>query len=119
MHSSRMRTVRCSSHLGGGLYARGGVCLRGVCPGAPCGQTDTCENITFPQLLLRTVITIVLSVTSCCDLLTDLIQRVCMIYFASVTHKLTKQFSFSLHKDINKACVSQPMYQGLASPRKM
>ena len=21
----------------------------------PCGQTDTCKNITFPQLLLRTV----------------------------------------------------------------
>ena len=66
MHSSRMRTVRCSSHPGGG------VCTGGVYPGAvsargrgvflPCGvytsprgQTDTCENITFPQLLLRTV----------------------------------------------------------------
>ena len=24
---------------------------------APCGQTDTCENITFPQLLLQTVMT--------------------------------------------------------------
>ena len=46
------------------------MCLRrgclpgGVCPGgvfakgvyaSSCGQTDTCENITFPQLLLRTV----------------------------------------------------------------
>ena len=31
---------------------------RGCLPGGihpPCGQTDTCENITFPQLLLRTV----------------------------------------------------------------
>ena len=29
------------------------VCLGGVhLP--TCGQTDTCENITFPQLLLRT-----------------------------------------------------------------
>ena len=86
MHSSRMRTVCCSSCvLGGGVYPRGGVSAcqgRGVCPGgvcllggvwlprgvsacrgrggeglytSPCGQTDTCENITFPQLLLRTV----------------------------------------------------------------
>ena len=51
-------------------------------------------------------IKLVLSVTSCCDLLIDLIQRVCMIYSASVTHKLTKQFSFSLHKDINQACLT-------------
>ena len=50
MHSSRMRTVRCSSHLGGGLSAwQGGVHT------SPRGQTDTCENITFLQLLLRTV----------------------------------------------------------------
>ena len=79
MHPSRMHTVRCSSHLAGGgclpkwgcLPGRGGgVCLvgeGGICPGGclpdtgwwctppPCGQTDTCENITFPQLLLRTV----------------------------------------------------------------
>ena len=39
----------------------GGVCLGGVCPGMgvhllPRGQTDICKNITFPQLLLRTVI---------------------------------------------------------------
>ena len=44
----------------GGCLSGGGVCLRGcVCPGmctpSPCGQTHTCENITFPQLLLRTV----------------------------------------------------------------
>ena len=52
MHSNGMPTVRCSNHLGGG----GGVCL-GVCVHflPPCGQTDTCENITFPQLLWRTV----------------------------------------------------------------
>ena len=55
MNSSRMRTIRCSSHPSRG---------RGVCLGGGgvyhllllCGQTDTCENITFPQLLLRTVI---------------------------------------------------------------
>ena len=86
MHSSRMHIVRCSSHLGGGclparwgclpaqggvwlpggicLLGEGGVCLpaRGCLPASqrvytfPCGQTDTCENIIFPQLLLRTVI---------------------------------------------------------------
>ena len=54
MHSSRMRSVRCSSHPGGG------GCLPGGCT-PPCGQTDICENITFLQLLLRTVINILLS----------------------------------------------------------
>ena len=59
MHSSRMRTVGCSGHLlgGGGMSAWG--CLPGGLPRGwtppPCGQTDTCENITFPQLLLRMV----------------------------------------------------------------
>ena len=34
MHSSRMRTVRSSTRLlGGGVSARGGVCLGGVCLG--------------------------------------------------------------------------------------
>ena len=72
MHSSRMRTVRCSDHLGGGggggvwgsaqgVSSWGGLPEGGVCPGGvhlppPRGQTDTCENITFPQLLLGTVI---------------------------------------------------------------
>ena len=45
-----MRTARYSSHLGGG----GGVCPGVVClPGGvhPHGQTDTCENITLPQLM--------------------------------------------------------------------
>ena len=83
MHSSRMRTVRWGGVVcpEGGLpregvssqrravcLGGGGVCLGGggVCPGVvcgggggvhlpPCGQTDTCENITFPQPLLRTV----------------------------------------------------------------
>ena len=36
MHSSRMRTVRCSGHLGGGGFlpmgCLGGVCLGGICP---------------------------------------------------------------------------------------
>ena len=67
----------------GGVQGRvcpGGVCLVGVCPGGVCvskglcvsrgcvylgrmytspmdRMTDACENITFPQLLLRTVIT--------------------------------------------------------------
>ena len=65
MHSSRMCTVRCSGRLIGGCLClpRGWGCLpggRGCLPGgvytsSPRGQTDTCENITFPQLLLRTV----------------------------------------------------------------
>ena len=42
MHSSRMRTVRCSSRLLGGgvsawlVSAQGGVCLGGVCLGGVC-----------------------------------------------------------------------------------
>ena len=35
--------------------ARGCLPGQGGCTPPPCGQTDTCENITFPQLLLRTV----------------------------------------------------------------
>ena len=82
MHSSRMRTVNCRGHLPGGVFpggsaqavsAWGDVCSegclprRGVCPGVclprgctpPCGQTDTRENIIFPQLLLQTAIIVV------------------------------------------------------------
>ena len=81
MHSSRMRTVRCSDRLGG--LPGGGVCLGCVCLGGflPSGVssqggvstwgclprrvysspprdriTDRCKNITFRQLRLRTVI---------------------------------------------------------------
>ena len=76
MHSSRMRTVRCSSRnclpggclargclprgcLAGGVFAQGGVgvCPGGCLPGGACARhppvnrmTDTCENITLPQL---------------------------------------------------------------------
>ena len=46
-----MHTVRCSSRLMGG---GGSACQGAYTP--PRGQTDTCENITFPQLPLRTVI---------------------------------------------------------------
>ena len=80
--SSRIRIVRCSGRLGGvgegvcvcvsrGVCVSGEcVCRGGVCPGVcvsqhPMGQTPpplwtgflthACENITFPQLLLRTV----------------------------------------------------------------
>ena len=47
MHSSRMRTVRCSGCLGGG-----GVCpRRGVCQTPLVDRmTDRCKNITLPQL---------------------------------------------------------------------
>ena len=39
MHSSRMRTVRCSGRRGvsGGGSAQGGVCWGGVCPGGSVG----------------------------------------------------------------------------------
>ena len=63
MHSSVIRTVRCSDRLrgGGGVSARRGACLGGVCLGIgclpgewgvssqgvytspPCGQTDACQ----------------------------------------------------------------------------
>ena len=70
MHSSRMGGCVCFGgvYLGGVSLARvclQGVSARGVClPGGclargftppSCGQTDTSTNITFPQLLLRTV----------------------------------------------------------------
>ena len=35
-----------------GVSVQGGVCLEGY---TPRGQTDACESISFPQLLLRTV----------------------------------------------------------------
>ena len=75
MHSSRMHTVRCSGHLGERVVVCQGVSALGVCvylgrvsaqwclprgahlPLPPWTEflTHACENITFPQLLLRTV----------------------------------------------------------------
>ena len=77
MHSSRMRTVRCSSRMPGGCLPRGakvypsGCLPMGCLPtgvsasgGGGCTPplppwteflTHGCENITFPQLRLRTV----------------------------------------------------------------
>ena len=58
MHSSMMRTIRCSSHLPGGVSAQGGYLSNwGVYTSPPGTEflTHTCENITFPQLRLRTV----------------------------------------------------------------
>ena len=67
MHSSRMRTVHCSGRPGEGCLPEGGVC-QGVCAqgeGCVSGEggsaqggsktppdrmTDTCKNITLPQL---------------------------------------------------------------------
>ena len=68
MHSSRMRTVCWSSRLGGGglpICLPGDVCPEGSAQGSvylphlPCLKeflTHACENITFAQLHLRTVI---------------------------------------------------------------
>ena len=68
MHSSRMCTDRRLTVSGGGGggrrgvsrgesgVSRGGGCPEVVCPGVygcgipPGGQTDTCENITFPHI---------------------------------------------------------------------
>ena len=51
--------VGCVPSSGGRGVCLGGVCRGGVFRGVaylpPYGQTDACENITFPQLLLRTV----------------------------------------------------------------
>ena len=74
MHSSRMRTVHHSGRLGRGVSAQrgclprgcgGGVCLMALytLPGSKADTpssvnriTDRCKSITFPSLLLRTVI---------------------------------------------------------------
>ena len=94
MHSSRMRTVRCSSRLLGegvcllgGCRKTGGVCSAqgvsaggGWClPGGGCLPrgvytsllwtkflTHACENITFPQFRLRTVINIHFDICMIC-----------------------------------------------------
>ena len=73
MHSSRMRTVRCSGRLSCHAHPPAmHAPLCHACPftmhapfathasplchaHVPCGQTDAYENITFPQLLLRAV----------------------------------------------------------------
>ena len=61
MHSSGMHTGRLlniSQHaLGEGVSAKGMSARGDVCPGCVCGrppprgQTDTCENITFPNFV--------------------------------------------------------------------
>ena len=52
--------VRLGGVCPGGMSAGGSACVGGYLPREgihpqPYGQTDVCENITFPQLLLRTV----------------------------------------------------------------
>ena len=44
MHSSRMRTVRCSGRLGVGVSAGGGVCLGSVCPRGSAGGCTLCHE---------------------------------------------------------------------------
>ena len=78
MHSSRMPTIHCSGSLSYQAYPPPAMhASTGAMPQPPCHacptpathalspatrplpvnrMTDTCENITFPQLLLRTVI---------------------------------------------------------------
>ena len=60
-HSSRMRTTRFCGSGGGEQSLRGARSRGGTVLGERlealllCGQTDTCENITFPQLRLPAV----------------------------------------------------------------
>ena len=67
-----MRTIRCSGRLGGwslpraGVYPAGACLPRGVYTSPRRGQTDACEKITFPQLLLRTVNMILLTSFGLC-----------------------------------------------------
>ena len=59
MHSCRIRTVRCSGHLGGGGgQPREGLSQHAMGQTPPWKEflTHACENIIFLQLLLRTVI---------------------------------------------------------------
>ena len=68
----RISPALCRGVSARGVSARGGVCPRGVCSGGgvcsgvyssmqwsrhppPCGQTDTCENITFANFILRAI----------------------------------------------------------------
>ena len=55
MHSSRKRTVRCSSRLLG-VSARGVSAQGAIHPHWTEFFTRACEDITFPQLRLRTII---------------------------------------------------------------
>ena len=56
MHSSRIRTVCCSGHLRGGVVCPEGCLPKGVYNPPPSrGQTGTCKNINFPQLMLQMV----------------------------------------------------------------
>ena len=71
MHSSRMCTVRCSGHLSCHAFppAMHSPAMHALAMHAPPAthaprhaavspvdsMTDACENVTFPQLLLRTV----------------------------------------------------------------
>ena len=91
----------------------GGVCLSGgraagvsACPGGctiplPCGQIDTCENITFPQLLLRTVI-IILTFNHNLNLLTH--SLIYLIYISRVDREVIPSFVFSRSCTGNASC---------------
>ena len=94
MHSSRMRTARSSSRLGGGsppgtpLRSRPSPGSRSPCDQAPPGTrhpphrpdtppvnriTDTCKNITFKQLRLRAVI---IGNPGCSTAMLDIFHRI-------------------------------------------
>ena len=99
MHSSRMRTVRCSNRLlGGGEDVCAGGLPRGCLPDTPLWTeflTNACENITFPQLRLRTVIKVdktferrkPIYITGSCR---------CLIYFKSEEFCLVRRTNFNI-----------------------
>ena len=67
LHSIRMHTVRCSGHLGGDVCP-GGCLPGGVYTSPPVDRmTDACENISFPQLLLWTVMILCKSSAICVE----------------------------------------------------
>ena len=46
----------CTPEVHAGIHTPSAHCMLGYTSPLLCGLTDTCENITFPQLLLRAVI---------------------------------------------------------------
>ena len=46
----------CTPEVHAGIHTPSAYCMLGYTSPLLCGQTDTCENFTFPQLLLRAVI---------------------------------------------------------------
>ena len=86
-----------------GCLPRRGVCLpwgsgcQGGCTPPHSGKTDTCENITFPQLLLRTVKMSLHHIPLCDGVHFEFIPLKCLLVMLSVWYKnLIKYFLIPL-----------------------